>query len=156
LAVPGDEIEIGIAGALDNDQLAGGLHRVLQFMDALATDIHFMAKCRVGDPGDATTVIGVDGKGEQEGAGGTLGLRFTEHMVYNSHRHRGVFPPGHGFRKSYDVEARAAIPGLSYLCPDYRTLPLSTLPPPDRPPLPWALGAGAWALWFNISTRVKA
>jgi len=85
--LPGDKIEVGIPGALDDHQLAGPLQRVLQFMDALAAHIDVVVEGGIRGPGDPTAVIRVDGEVQQEGAGAAFGLGFFADMVYDRHRH---------------------------------------------------------------------
>jgi hypothetical protein len=62
LALPGDQVQVGRAGALNDHQLAGALQRVLQFVDALAADVHVVVQGGISRPGHAAAVIGIDGE----------------------------------------------------------------------------------------------
>jgi len=92
LTLPCDEIQVGAPRPFNDDKLAGIFKDIFEFMTPLSADIDFLAQGRIGDPGDTAAVVGMEGEGEQEGAGATLCLRFSEHMVYNSHRHGRSFP----------------------------------------------------------------
>jgi hypothetical protein len=93
--LPGDEVEVGVPRTLDDDQLAALLQRVLQFVDALVTDVGLVAEGGVSRPGDAAAVVGVDGEVEQEGAGTVAGIGLFADVCYHFHRHRRFAPfPG--------------------------------------------------------------
>jgi hypothetical protein len=85
LALPGDPVQVGRPGALDDHQLAGALQRVLHFVDALAADVDIVVQGGVGGPGHAAAVVGVDREVQQEGAGTAFGLGFFADMVYARH-----------------------------------------------------------------------
>ena len=84
LALPGDEVQVGRAGALDDDQLAHALQRVLQFVDALAADVHVVVQGGIGGPGDPAAVVGIEGEVQQEGAGTPFGLGFFTDMGFQA------------------------------------------------------------------------
>src|SRR5687767_8967964 len=88
LTLPGDKIEVRETRSLDNDQLASIFQKILKLVYTLAADIDFMAQGRIRDPGHTATLIGVDGEGQEQGTGGTFGLRFLPDVLYNRHRHR--------------------------------------------------------------------
>jgi hypothetical protein len=94
LSLPGDEVEVGMSRSLYNDQLAGVFELILQLMDTLTADIDLVAQGGIGGPGDTATGIAMDGEGQQQGTGGTSGLRFLEDVSYNRHRHRASLSPG--------------------------------------------------------------
>jgi hypothetical protein len=83
-ALPGHTVEIGEAGALDDDEFAESLQRVLQFVNALAADMDVVEQGCIGGPGDASAIIGVDREIQQEGAGAAFGLGFFADMVYDT------------------------------------------------------------------------
>jgi hypothetical protein len=83
--LPGDKVEVGRAGTLDDHELAGLLQSVLHFMDALVAHVGVLAEGGIGGPGHATALIGIDGEVEQEGPGTAAGLRFLSNVLYNSH-----------------------------------------------------------------------
>src|SRR5262245_23194143 len=87
LALPGDEVQVGRPRALDDDELAGALQRVFQFVDALAADIDVVVQGGIRGPGHAAAVVGVDGEVQQEGAGAAFSLGFFADMVYDTYRH---------------------------------------------------------------------
>ena len=85
LPLPGDEIEVGCAGTLDDHELADLLQGILQFVDALVADVGVLAEGGISGPGHATAVIGVNGEVEQKGPGTAAGLRFFSDVCYDSH-----------------------------------------------------------------------
>jgi hypothetical protein len=62
LPLPGDKVEVGGAGALDDHQLARRLQRVFELVDALAADVDVVVQGGIGGPGDASALIRVDGQ----------------------------------------------------------------------------------------------
>src|SRR2546430_15420728 len=92
LALPGNQVEVGRAGALQDRQLALVLHGVFQLVDALAADVGLVVQRGVGGPGDAAAVVSIDGEVQQEGAGAAFGLGFFADMVYDRHRHGELTP----------------------------------------------------------------
>jgi hypothetical protein len=81
--LPGDAVEVGGAGALDDHQLARRLQRVFELVDALAADVDVVIQGGIRRPGDAAAVVGVEGQVEQESAGAPFGLGFFADMVYD-------------------------------------------------------------------------
>src|SRR6266850_3099841 len=131
LALPGDEVQVGRAGALDDHQLAGALQRVLHFVDALAADVDVVIEGGIRGPGDPTAVVGVDREVQQEGAGTAFGLGFFADMVYDRYRHGELTP-----------FAGALFMSWGSRCP--------------RPASPFYCGHGLWHRPWGLPTRYSS